>query len=111
MQHPFDQWNNSVPTIRRAYGNIDIDLPGPAILRFALPAYSRISGGYRTGKDGEIISRKGTLFDRDKFGQMLSEFYDLRGWDRETGFQKKEILEQMGLDVVAGDLAAMDLVK
>jgi len=63
------------------------------------------------GKDGEIISRKGAVFDRDKFEQMLDEFYDLRGWDRATGLQKKDTLEEMGLGRVAEDLGASDLVK
>ena len=63
------------------------------------------------GKDGKIISRKGAVFDRDQFNKMLGEFYDLRGWDRETGLQKKDKLEEMGLGDVARDLAARDLVK
>jgi aldehyde:ferredoxin oxidoreductase len=63
------------------------------------------------GKDGKIISRKGAVFDRDQFNKMLGEFYDLRGWDRETGLQKKDKLEEMGLGDVAQDLAARDLVK
>jgi aldehyde:ferredoxin oxidoreductase len=62
------------------------------------------------GKDGDVISRKGALFERDKFQEMLVEFYELRGWDRETGFQRKEKLEGLGLGDVARDLRARDLL-
>ena len=62
------------------------------------------------GKDGEVISRKGALFDRDKFQQMLSEFYELRDFDRDTGFQKEEKLEELGLGDVAKDLKTRDLL-
>jgi aldehyde:ferredoxin oxidoreductase len=63
------------------------------------------------GKDGEVISRKGAVFAKDRFNKMLGEFYDLRGWDRESGLQKKDTLEEMGLGDIAQDLAAKDLVK
>jgi aldehyde:ferredoxin oxidoreductase len=62
------------------------------------------------GKDGEVISRKGALLDRDKFQEMLGELYTLRGWDRETGFQRKEKLEELGLGDVAQDLRVRDLL-
>ena len=62
------------------------------------------------GKDGDVISRKGALLDRDKFQEMLGELYELRGWDRETGFQRKEKLEELGLADVAQDLRARDLL-
>lgn len=62
------------------------------------------------GKDGEIISRKGALLDRDKFQEMLGELYELRGWDRETGLQKQGKLEELGLGDVVQDLKARDLL-
>jgi aldehyde:ferredoxin oxidoreductase len=62
------------------------------------------------GKDGEVISRKGALLDRNRFQEMLSEFYGLRGWDQETGLQRKEKLEELGLGDVARDLRARDLL-
>ena len=31
---------------------------------------------------------KGTVVDRKKFAEMMSEYYELRGWDR-AGLQKK----------------------
>ena len=42
---------------------------------------------------------------------MLGEFYELRGWDRETGLQKEAQLEAMGLHDVARDLAARGLTN
>ncbi len=63
------------------------------------------------GKDGEIISRKGATFDKAKFLDMLGEYYDHRGWDRETGLQKKSQLEGLGLGDCARDLAARGLLK
>lgn len=63
------------------------------------------------GKNGEIISRKGAVFERDKFLRILGEFYELRGWDRETGFQTKAKLEDLGLNDVAQDLAERGLLS
>lgn len=57
------------------------------------------------GKNGEIISRKGALFEKDKFLGMLGEFYEIRGWDRETGLQTEAKLKELGLHDVAQDLA------
>ncbi|OGA14782.1 MAG: hypothetical protein A3H32_16510 [Betaproteobacteria bacterium RIFCSPLOWO2_02_FULL_63_19] len=57
------------------------------------------------GKNGETISRKGALFEKDKFFAMRDEYYGLRGWDRETGLQTQAGLEGQGLSDVAVDLA------
>ncbi len=62
------------------------------------------------GQNGEIVSRKGALLERDKFVDMLGEFYELRGWDRETGLQTKAGLEDLGLDDVARDLGQRSLL-
>ncbi len=63
------------------------------------------------GKDGEVISRKGATFDKEKFQNMLGEFYELRGWGRKTGLQKKSTLEDLGLYDVARELATKDLLS
>jgi len=44
-----------------------------------------------------VISRKGQTLDRDVFEEMRKEFYELRGWDPESGLQKAETLERLGL--------------
>ena len=53
------------------------------------------------GKDGAVLSRKGTVVDRDKFEEMKTEYYGIRGWDPATGLQKKGALEELGLADVA----------
>lgn len=63
------------------------------------------------GKDGDPMSRKGAVVDRDEFQEMLGEFYELRGWDRETGLQKRATLEDLGLADVARDLTSRGLVR
>ena len=56
------------------------------------------------GAGDEIISRKGKALDKEKFEQLLDEYYELRGWDRATGFPKKEKLEELGLGWVKDGL-------
>ena len=46
----------------------------------------------------EIGERK--RLDRDRFLQLMDEYYRLRGWDVETGWPTKERLEHLGLDEV-----------
>ncbi len=52
------------------------------------------------GAGDEIISRRGKAVDREKFERMLDEYYDLRGWDRATGFPTRKKLEELGLGCV-----------
>jgi aldehyde:ferredoxin oxidoreductase len=35
---------------------------------------------------------------------MLDEYYELHGWDKETGWQKEGQLEKLALEEVAEDL-------
>ena len=56
------------------------------------------------GAGDEIISRKGKALDKEKFEHLLDEYYELRGWDRATGFPKKEKLEELGLGWVKDGL-------
>ena len=56
------------------------------------------------GRDGEVMSRKGAVFERDRFEKMKDEYYELRNWDVATGLQTKAILEELGLKDVATDL-------
>ena len=46
----------------------------------------------------------GWKMDVDKFNQMLDEYYDLHGWDRETSFPTRKTLGYLGLETVADDL-------
>ena len=49
--------------------------------------------------------------DRDLFEAMRKEFYDLRGWDGESGLQKAETLEHPGLPDLMQDLKQIDMIK
>lgn len=49
------------------------------------------------GKNGEVISRKDQVVDRDKFEKMKDEYYLLRGWDVKTGIPNKEKMAELGL--------------
>jgi aldehyde:ferredoxin oxidoreductase len=40
------------------------------------------------------------ILDRDKFTEMLHEFYELRGWDKETGLPTLETLTRLGMEDV-----------
>ena len=62
------------------------------------------------GKDGEIISRKGEVFERDKFETMKDDYYALRGWDVASGLQTKAKLEELELQEIIPDLEARGLV-
>jgi len=49
------------------------------------------------GEGDIVLSRKGKTLDRDLFGKMRDEFYQLRGWDPETGYPGPEKLQELGL--------------
>jgi len=61
------------------------------------------------GKDGEPITKKGTVVDREKFAQMLGEYYELRGWDK-SGLQTRQKLVELDLRDIVGDLAQRGLI-
>jgi len=46
----------------------------------------------------------GWKIDKNKFNQMLDEYYELHGWNKETSFPTRKILKKLGLEYVAGDL-------
>jgi aldehyde:ferredoxin oxidoreductase len=62
------------------------------------------------GPGEEVVSRKGKTLDRDVFEAMRKEFYNLRGWDAESGLQKAETLEGLGLSDVVHELKKIDMI-
>jgi aldehyde:ferredoxin oxidoreductase len=68
-----------------------------------------------TPRDLNEPIKTGTLagwkIDVDKFNQMLDDYYDLHGWDRETSFPKKETLKALDLDHVAEGLAKIGKLR
>jgi aldehyde:ferredoxin oxidoreductase len=70
------------------------------------------------GRDRDIIPERffteeltgggpsqGAVVDRGKFDRILNEYYACRGWNEETGLQRRETLENLGLKEIADDLA------
>lgn len=49
------------------------------------------------GEGDVVLSRKGQTLDRDLFEKMREEFYQLRGWDPETGYPRPEKFQELGL--------------
>ena len=47
---------------------------------------------------------EGAMLDREKFEQMKDEYYEQRGWNKETGLPTKEKLADLGLEDIAGNL-------
>jgi aldehyde:ferredoxin oxidoreductase len=62
------------------------------------------------GKDGEVVSLKGRVVDREAFEKMKDEYYQLRRWDVATGLQIRAQMEEVGLKDVALDLEARGLL-
>jgi len=63
------------------------------------------------GSREEPVSIENKSLDREKFEKMRKEFYELRGWDTETGLQRSEILERLGLSDMIQELAPRELIK
>jgi aldehyde:ferredoxin oxidoreductase len=45
----------------------------------------------------------GAVVDREKFEKMKDEYYQLRGWDVESGLQTKAKLMELGLEDIIKD--------
>ena len=41
------------------------------------------------------------MIDAKKFEQMKDEYYEIRGWDKQTGIPTKEKLVELGLSDIA----------
>ncbi len=63
------------------------------------------------GKDGKPVSRKGQNIPRSDFENLKSEYYQLRGWDVDSGLLRESKLKELGLADIATDLKARDLLK
>jgi aldehyde:ferredoxin oxidoreductase len=46
----------------------------------------------------------GRKIDKDRFEEWKTHYYELEGWDTESGFPKRDTLEEMGLKEVADEL-------
>ncbi len=45
--------------------------------------------------------RKGQKLNREKWSKLLDRYYEIHGWDRETGWPTEEILKELGLEDIA----------
>ncbi len=55
-------------------------------------------------KGDKVISRRGKTLCRSDFQKIRDEYYELRQWDVETGYLKKESLKGLGLGDVIDEL-------
>jgi aldehyde:ferredoxin oxidoreductase len=46
----------------------------------------------------------GCVIEPDKFNEMLDQYYELRGWDKETGIPTPDRLKKLGLTEAAKDM-------
>jgi aldehyde:ferredoxin oxidoreductase len=56
------------------------------------------------GEGDSVLSRKGKTLGRDTFKKMRTEFYQLRGWNTETGYPTEEKLQTLGLSDLIAEL-------
>jgi aldehyde:ferredoxin oxidoreductase len=63
------------------------------------------------GKNGEALSRKGSVVDRAEFERTKDEYYRLRGWDPVTGLQSRARMEELGLTGIADGLLQKRLAR
>jgi len=53
----------------------------------------------------------GAKCDKDKWDEMLDRYYELHGWDKETGWQTGKCLTELGMDDVADRLQKVGKLK
>ena len=63
------------------------------------------------GKNGEIMSKEGSVIDRQDFEVLKDEYYELRGWDVESGLPKADTLQQFDMKDIADDLNERGLIR
>jgi aldehyde:ferredoxin oxidoreductase len=63
------------------------------------------------GKGGQPAERKTAVIERDAFERLKDEYYTLRGWDVESGYQTREKLAELGLSDIAAGLETRGLVR
>lgn len=54
---------------------------------------------------------KGEILHKDKFEKMLDEYYELRGWDKETGLPTRRKLDEVDLKEVADELEKYGMLR
>jgi aldehyde:ferredoxin oxidoreductase len=62
------------------------------------------------GPTEEPVSVKGNVLDRGDFEAMRKEYYELRGWEPESGLQKADLLKRLAMPDVVEALEGNELV-
>ena len=62
------------------------------------------------GKGDELISRKGKALSKEAFKRMLTEYYEVRGWDAATGLLTRTGLEDLDLSDIIQALSEKGLM-
>jgi len=78
----------------------------PPEFNFTEPLFQNIHGAKMKmpGPGAQPVDATGNVLDRHKFTAMLREYYELRGWDRETGLPTEETLRKLGMEDLIGAL-------
>jgi aldehyde:ferredoxin oxidoreductase len=63
------------------------------------------------GKAGEPVSRKGFVVEREKFENLKSDYYELRGWDVPSGLLTSTKLQELELTDLVDDLGKRGFLK
>lgn len=63
------------------------------------------------GREGQKVSMIGSKIDRDIFRRLRARYYELRGWDVETGLQTERLLRELDLEDIAEELKDAGLVS
>jgi aldehyde:ferredoxin oxidoreductase len=59
--------------------------------------------GRENGK-WQYIETLGRHFEKDKFEEFKTRFYELQGWETDSGYPMESTLKSLGLDSVAHEL-------
>jgi aldehyde:ferredoxin oxidoreductase len=63
------------------------------------------------GKNGEITFKKGSILDKEEFENLKNEYYELRGWDTESGYQIEDTMKELYLHDIGKKLDRLGLLR
>jgi aldehyde:ferredoxin oxidoreductase len=58
-----------------------------------------------------MVDQLGHTVDRDAFRTAMDQYYQLRDWDLKTGVPTRAKLGELGLEDVADELQASDVLR
>ncbi|MBI4333336.1 MAG: aldehyde ferredoxin oxidoreductase family protein [Chloroflexi bacterium] len=54
---------------------------------------------------------RGAVLSREAVGRLLDEYYELRGWEKESGVPTRQKLNELGLHDIADELVRLELIR